>query len=131
MRIVITGATGNIGSALLRRLSGAGHDLVGIARRVPQDDELLARSVTWMSADLSTPSSAAVLDAAVAGADAVVHLAWGFQPSHDLRDLEALGVGGTPRGVTAGTAARGPHPLPISAVRAHPPQRDKTPLPPS
>ncbi len=113
MRIVITGATGNIGSAVVRRLSGEGHDLVGIARRVPEDGDPFAPTVTWMSADLSTPSSAAVLDAAVDGADAVVHLAWGFQPSHDLRYLEALGVGGTRRVVTAVTAAR------RAAPRAH------------
>ena len=34
MRIVITGASGNVGSALLRRLTEAGeHDLVGVVRR--------------------------------------------------------------------------------------------------
>src|SRR4051794_5836969 len=128
MRIVITGATGNIGSALLRRLSGAGHDLVGIARRVPQDDELLARSVTWMSADFSTPSSAAVLDAAVAGADAVVHLAWGFQPSHDLRYLEALGVGGTRQVLDAAAAAGVTHVVHMSSIGAYSPRHDDVPV---
>lgn len=35
MRIVITGATGNIGTAVLRRLAREDHELVGLARRVP------------------------------------------------------------------------------------------------
>ena len=128
MRIVITGATGNIGSAVVRRLSGEGHDLVGIARRVPEDGDRFAPTVAWMSADLSSPSSAAVLDAAVAGADAVVHLAWGFQPSHDLRYLEALGVGGTRRVVTAVTAARVPHLVHMSSIGAYSPKGDNTPV---
>ena len=36
MRIVITGASGNVGTALLKRLHAtASHDLVGIVRRPP------------------------------------------------------------------------------------------------
>ena len=38
MRIVITGASGNVGTALLLRLGGDdgdGHELVGISRRPP------------------------------------------------------------------------------------------------
>ena len=34
MRIAITGATGNLGSALLRRLADQ-HEVVGLARRLP------------------------------------------------------------------------------------------------
>ena len=36
MRIVITGASGNVGSALVRRLADdGGHELVGVVRRPP------------------------------------------------------------------------------------------------
>lgn len=128
MRIVITGATGNIGSSVVRRLSGEGHDIVGIARRVPGDDEGPASGVTWVAADLSTPASAPVLDAAFAGADAVVHLAWGFQPSHDLHYLEALGVGGTRRVLAAVSAAGVPHLVHMSSIGAYSPKRDDTPV---
>lgn len=34
MRIVVTGASGNVGTALLRRLRGE-HELVGVVRRPP------------------------------------------------------------------------------------------------
>ena len=49
------------------------------------------------------------LRAAFRGADAVVHLAWAFQPSHDQRYLEALGVGGTGRVLQAVAEEHVPH----------------------
>ena len=52
MKIVITGATGNIGTALLRRLlADGGHELVGLARRPPVED--LSGRVRWESVDLT------------------------------------------------------------------------------
>ena len=97
MRIVITGASGNVGTALLRRLTATGkHDLVGVVRRRPDDVEPYA-AVEWSTLDLSRDDDPIALRAILAGADAVVHLAWGFQPSHDLAFLEELGVGGTRR----------------------------------
>src|SRR4051812_33192408 len=97
MRIVVTGGSGNIGTATLRLLGRSGdHDLVGLARRVPEDGGGL-RGVHWVAADLTDDAQVGILVSAFEGADAVVHLAWGFQPSHDLGYLEELGVGGTGR----------------------------------
>ena len=107
MRIVITGASGNLGSALVRRLGGDGHDLVGISRRAPENT---AANIEWVTADLTEDSAVPVLRDAFAGADAVVHLAWGFQPSHDLAYLEELGVGGTRRVLEAVDCCIGPAP---------------------
>src|SRR5919112_5755254 len=122
MRIVITGATGNLGTALLRRLTASDeHDLVGLARRLPDDSPFDGR-VTWRSVDLTDDGATQTLTEAFAGADAVVHLAWGFQPSHDLAYLERLGVGGTRRVLEAGAGAGVPPPGHISSIGAFPPQ---------
>src|SRR3954452_2695953 len=131
MQIVITGATGNIGTALLRRLDGGDHELVGSARRLPEPgpagDDPFAGRIRWVAADLTDPASEAVLREAFTGADAVVHLAWGFQPSHDLRHLEALGVGGTRRVLDAAAATGVAHVVHMSSVGAYSPKRDDDP----
>jgi nucleoside-diphosphate-sugar epimerase len=127
MKIVITGATGNLGTALIRALSTGEHELVGLARRVP-DLKDQTPYVGWRSVDLTDESSADVLRRTFAGADAVVHLAWGFQPSHDIAYLEALGVGGTRRVLDAAVAAGVPHLVHMSSVGAYSPKADDRPV---
>jgi len=126
VRIVVTGASGNIGSALLRRVVGD-HDVVGVARRVP-DAVVPYDAVQWRPVDLTDPAAAGDLAQTFTGADAVVHLAWGFQPSHDLRYLEELGVGGTRRVLEAVAAADVPHLIHMSSVGAYSPKRDDQPV---
>ena len=123
MRLVVTGASGNVGTALLRRLARHDHELVAVARRPPSPAAPYDRA-RWVSADLSTRESEAVLADAVRGADAVVHLAWGFQPSHDLGYLARLGVGGTRRVAGAVLAQRVPHLVHMSSVGAYSPKKD-------
>jgi UDP-glucose 4-epimerase len=127
MRIVITGASGNVGSALLRRLvEDGGHELIGVARRPPGGDASTPE-VSWVASDL-TRDDAAALARACDGADAVVHLAWGFQPSHREDHLRELGVGGTRRVVDAVVAAGVPHLVHMSSVGAYSPKRDDAPV---
>ncbi|MEW2413000.1 NAD-dependent epimerase/dehydratase family protein [Streptomyces sp. NPDC046866] len=80
MRVVVTGATGNVGTSVVRALAAdpAVSDVLGVARRVPRDE---VPGVRWAAADVEP--GRADLDAVLAGADAVVHLAWKFQPTHD------------------------------------------------
>ena len=79
MRIVVTGASGNVGTAVVRALSadervGA---IAGVARREP---EWQVPKLRWVTADVGEDDPDA-LDAVMAGADAVIHLAWLFHPA--------------------------------------------------
>jgi nucleoside-diphosphate-sugar epimerase len=119
MRIAITGASGNIGTALLRRLSAGGeHEVVGIARRIPEAAPPYS-AASWHSVDLAEPDAAARLQPALAGVDTVVHLAWGFQPSHDIDYLRRLGVGGTAAVLQAARTAGARHLIHMSSVGAY------------
>lgn len=64
MRIVVAGASGFIGSALVEHLRGAGHDLVRLVRRSPE----AADEAGW------SPADGVIDDTALAGADAVISL---------------------------------------------------------
>lgn len=120
MRIVVTGASGNIGSALLRHLTrDQQHDVVGVVRRTDAQP-VGAGTVEWVQADLAE-SCGPTLTEAFRGADAVVHLVWGFQPSHDIAYLERLGVGGTRQVAEAVAAAGVPHLVHQSSVGAYSP----------
>jgi UDP-glucose 4-epimerase len=128
MRIAITGASGNIGSATVRRLVAEGHEVVGLARRTPEPTSDDRGRTTWVSVDLTQDSCRATLEQAFEGSDAVVHLAWGFQPSHDLGHLAELGVGGTRRVLRAATAAQVPHVVHMSSVGAYSPKDNDVPV---
>ena len=92
MRVAVVGATGNVGTAVVEALAAdpAVTAIVGIARRIP---EIAVPKVTWAAADISVDALEPVLE----GADAVVHLAWRIQPSHDVHDLRRTNVLGSRR----------------------------------
>jgi UDP-glucose 4-epimerase len=95
-RIVVTGATGNVGTALLRRLTAApnDYDVVGVVRRPPPLCEPYG-SATWHSLDVAASTAGERLRDICEGADCVVHLAWGFQPTRNADYLYRVGVAGT------------------------------------
>ncbi|MDQ2749935.1 MAG: NAD-dependent epimerase/dehydratase family protein [Actinomycetota bacterium] len=115
MRIVITGASGNIGTALLRRLGSENHELVGVSRRVPPDTQPY-HGVEWHRIDLGTDPAAAALHDVFSGADAVVHLAWLIQPSHDRQALLRTNQGGTRSVIDAARRADVAHLVHMSSV---------------
>lgn len=92
-RIVVTGASGNVGTALLRRLVGDGHDydIVGVSRRPPPQEGVYARA-DWHQVDLAEPGVEIQLHRIFRGAACVVHLAWGFQPTRNTRYLDAVAI---------------------------------------
>jgi nucleoside-diphosphate-sugar epimerase len=127
MRIVITGATGHVGTALLKRLhearseEGAGLEIVGVARREPDQNAAPYREVEWHSLDLGDQSDQPALEKAFAGADAVVHLAWLIQPNHDRELLRRTNVAGTAHVLAAARTAGIGHIVCASSVGAYSP----------
>jgi nucleoside-diphosphate-sugar epimerase len=90
MRIVVTGASGNVGTSVLEALGAEPEvkEIVGIARRLP---ELEMPKVEWVAADVARDPLAPIF----AEADAVVHLAWAIQPSRDEAMTERINVLGS------------------------------------
>lgn len=127
MRIAVTGATGNAGTALLRRLREAGHEVVGVCRRPPASGPY-ADAAEWVGADLASDDAVPLLRQAMTGADAVVHLVWGFQPSHRPDHLRNVGVGGTRRMLRAALEAAVPHVVHQSSLGVYSPKRSDEPV---
>jgi UDP-glucose 4-epimerase len=106
-KVAVTGATGNVGTALLRRLTAPAAGVAevrGLARRRPPDIAPYA-GIRWHLADLGEPSSEAEVAEFVDGVDAVVHLAWALQPGRQPDHLHRVNVEGTRRVVRAAAAA--------------------------
>lgn len=111
MRVFVTGATGFIGSAVVRELLDAGHHVVGLAR-----SEKSAAALKAVGVD-AHPGSLDDLDSLRAGAsavDGVIHLAfmhdfadYAGAVAADLQAVEALGSAlegtGKPLVITSGT----------------------------
>src|SRR3954471_10862335 len=92
MRVVVVGATGNVGTSLLHALAGDPDvdSIVGVARRLPA---MTFPGVDWMQADIRNDDLVSIFR----GADAVVHLAWLIQPSRKLDLTRAVNVDGSAR----------------------------------
>src|SRR3954447_19860622 len=121
LRVAVTGATGNVGTALMRRLTAPDNGVAqvrGLARRRPPDIAPYDR-VEWYLADLREASSEEVLDEFLEGVDAVVHLAWALQPGRRPEQLRQVNVDGTRRVVRAAVAAGVDHVVHMSSLGAY------------
>jgi nucleoside-diphosphate-sugar epimerase len=97
MRFVVVGASGNVGWQVLPALREAapGCEIRGVARRVPPQSGPAAKLAGWAQADIAEPDARRRLTDIFSGADAVIHLAWLIQPSHDRGIQRRVNVGGT------------------------------------
>ncbi|SFB77095.1 Nucleoside-diphosphate-sugar epimerase [Nocardioides terrae] len=97
---MVTGATGNVGTSVVAELARRSEvdEVVGIARRRPrwQPD-----GVTWRPCDVRYDDLVGLFDEV----DAVVHLAWAFQPSHHPDVTWGVNVHGTSRVLDAAAQA--------------------------
>ncbi|HUA75817.1 MAG TPA: NAD-dependent epimerase/dehydratase family protein [Solirubrobacteraceae bacterium] len=92
MRVVVTGASGNVGTSVLAALAQEPkvEEIVGIARRRPKTH--FAKTI-WTQADVAGDD----LVPHFAGADVVIHLAWLIQPSRDEALTWRVNVEGSAR----------------------------------
>ena len=122
MRIVVTGATGNVGTSVLRTLAEDRRvdEIVGIARR---HTVWFVPKTTWYSADVARDPLAPLFR----GADVMIHLAWLTQPSHRERVMARTNVDGTARVLEAVLTADVPAVVYASSVGAYSPgPKDRT-----
>jgi len=114
MRVVVTGATGNVGTSVLRALADDPRvdSVLGIARRSPPVDWAKTK---WAQADVAHSD----LVPHFRGADAVIHLAWLIQPSRDEAITRRVNVEGSRRVFEAVAAAGVPSLVHASSVGAY------------
>jgi UDP-glucose 4-epimerase len=125
MRIVITGASGNAGTALLQTLAAhGGHELVGVSRRHPPEVAPYD-AAEWACIDIAEPDATSRLTAVFAKADAVIHLAWLLRPSHDREARRRTNQDGTAAVVEAAIQAGVSHLVHQSSIGAYAPASGK------
>ncbi len=119
MRIVVLGATGNVGTPLVATLARDERitEIVGFARR---DPGIAVPKVRWVTGDVRTADLGALCD----GAAAVVHLVWKIQPSHDRDETRSVNLGGTERVLDAVRRRRVPLLVHASSLAAYSPGPD-------
>ncbi|MGW0732331.1 NAD-dependent epimerase/dehydratase family protein [Streptomyces sp. NPDC002851] len=125
-RIVVTGATGNVGTAVVRALAADEQvsTIVGLARRTPEWE---VPKTQWESVDLSR-SPGERLTELFRGADVVVHLAWLLQPARDPNVTWQTNVLGTIAVLEAVAAADVPAVVAASSLAAYAPGPKRPPV---
>ena len=123
MRVTLTCASGNVGTALLAALAGdpSVTSVVAVARREPGEDHTdpPGAAIRWVAADVAHDDLREHLD----GVDVLVHLAWLFSPQRDpdvtweanavgsartFAAAEAAGVGAIVHASSVGAYSPGP-----------------------
>ncbi len=118
MKVVVTGATGNVGRSVVEALADRDEisEIVGLAGTTARPDWSPDKT-NWVNASIVGSD----LEQTFHGADVVIHLAYAVQPSHDLEKLKRFNVDGSRRVFDAVAAARVPKLIYASSVGAYSP----------
>ena len=100
MRVLVTGATGCVGGAALRKLAASGHEVVAYVRE--GSDSRSLRDVERIVGDLGDPNRLAV---AAEGCDALIHAAGRADPAADAEALGWVNIAGTENAINAAKKA--------------------------
>ena len=130
MRVAVTGATGTIGSALVRELKGRGDEVVALSRNPETAREKLGEDIS--SVRWGNPSAEPAPADAISGCDAVVHLLgepvdqrWSDEAKERIRGSRVFGT----RYLVAALREASPRPKVLvsqSATGWYGPQDDST-----
>ncbi|MFG1946012.1 NAD-dependent epimerase/dehydratase family protein [Nonomuraea sp. NPDC048826] len=123
MRVVVVGATGNVGTSVVRALEADERvtSIVGVARRSPGSRD---GRVEWHKADVVRSDLSPIFE----GADVVVHLAWLFQPTRDATVTWRANVLGSTRVFRAAAEAGVSALVYASSVGAYSPRSKDVPV---
>lgn len=123
MRVLVTGASGFLGSHVAAQLARDGHSVRALLR--PTSDRAYLRGLEIEEAigDVRQPES---LPAALEGVDAVVHTA-GLVKARSEREFDSVNVAGTANLLTALNGERSPRFVHVSSMAAHGPSEDGHP----
>jgi nucleoside-diphosphate-sugar epimerase len=119
MRVIVFGATGNVGTSLLESLEADSrvHEIVAVARRAPDPAFASATRATFVAADVASSDLVPI----VRGADVVVHLAWLIQPGRNEAITYRVNVTGSERVIQATVEGNVPALVYASSVGAYSP----------
>lgn len=102
MKILVTGATGKVGSRYVKRILGKGHDVRILVRDAAKASALADLGAKIVIGDLNSPDT---LLPAVEGVDAVVHMAAFFRTFTDFEGVVKTNHAGTSALAKASIAA--------------------------
>ncbi|MBV1796929.1 hopanoid-associated sugar epimerase [Siccirubricoccus sp. G192] len=124
-RVMLTGATGFLGSAIARALVAAGHEVRALTRAGTPREVLEGVPVQFIPGDLTDPASIAE---AVRGCDAVIHCAADYRIFvPDPARMLAVNLAGTEAVMRAALAAGCRRVVHVSSVATLKPRADGTP----
>ena len=130
MKILLTGATGFLGTRVAVQLRDAGHDVRALVRKTSDTRALVAMGAELAMGALDRGEG---IDAAARGVDAVVHLAGGGKV-RTIAEMYAGNLGTTEHLLRAwdasGASPRGARFVLVSSLAAHGPSDDGAPRDP-